>query len=85
MQGNTGDSTVFDEDFDDAPTVLVNSGSARGARAVLALSRGHYVVGWGAGSVGRPIALHHLARLRGSYVLSVSVVGEPRTTLRVHF
>jgi hypothetical protein len=63
----------------------VGISTARGARTVIALSHGQHVVGWGAGVVGRPIALHHLARLRGRYTLTASVVGGPRTTVRVRF
>jgi hypothetical protein len=58
---------------------------ARHARAVIALSRGHNVVGWGQGQIGRPIALHHRLRLRGPYKLTVTVLGGPRTTLRLRF
>jgi hypothetical protein len=57
----------------------------RHARAVIALTRGKRIVGWGQGTVGHPIALHHRARLRGRYVLTATVIGGPRTTLRVRF
>jgi hypothetical protein len=60
-------------------------GLSRSARAVIALSRGHRVVGWGQGPVRRSIALHHRTRLRGRYVLTVTVLGGPRTTVRVRF
>jgi hypothetical protein len=57
----------------------------RSARAVLALARGKHVVGWGQGTLRHSIALHHRLRLHGRYVLTVSVVGGPRTTVRVRF
>ncbi len=55
------------------------------ARAVLSLSHGKRVVGWGQGTIGHTIALHHRAHLRGRYVLTVTVIGGPRTTLKVRF
>jgi hypothetical protein len=57
----------------------------RSARAVLALTRGKRTVGWGQGTLNHSIALHHRLRLRGRYVLTVTVVGGPRTTVRVRF
>jgi hypothetical protein len=51
------------------------SGVSHGARAIVALSRGHTVVGWGEGKVRSRIRLHHRARLHGAYVLTVTVVG----------
>jgi hypothetical protein len=53
------------------------------ARAVVALSRGHRVVGWGYGTVRSRIALHHRARLHGRYVLTVTVVGGLRSKTHV--
>jgi hypothetical protein len=52
---------------------------------VLALTRGKRVVGWGQGTLTHAIALHHRARLQGSYVLTVTVAGAPRTTVRLRF
>ena len=57
----------------------------RSARAVLALSRGKRLVGWGQGTLTHSIALHHRLRLRGRYVLTVTVIGGPRTTVRLRF
>ncbi|MGZ4265260.1 MAG: hypothetical protein ACXVS6_14225 [Solirubrobacteraceae bacterium] len=39
MKGNTGDNTVFDEDFDDAPTVLVKGQPGPNAANVRTLER----------------------------------------------
>jgi hypothetical protein len=49
--------------------------AGRSGRAIVALSRGHRVVGWGEGKVRSRIRLHHRARLHGAYVLTVTVVG----------
>jgi len=51
------------------------SGVSHGARAVVALSRAHRVVGWGQGRVGSRIRLHHRVKLHGRYLLTVTVVG----------
>jgi hypothetical protein len=57
---------------------------SHGARAVVALTRGHRVVGWGQGKVGSRITLHHRVRLRGRYLLTVTVVGGgPRSKTHV--
>lgn len=58
---------------------------AGNARAVISLSRGKRIVGWGQGRIGHPIALHHRVRLRGRYLLTVTVLGGPRTKVRVRF
>ncbi|MGZ4216749.1 MAG: hypothetical protein ACXVHB_00920 [Solirubrobacteraceae bacterium] len=60
------------------------SGVSHGARAVVALSRAHRIVGWGEGRVRSRITLHHRARLHGRYLLTVTVVGGgPRSKTHV--
>jgi hypothetical protein len=56
--------------------------ASTGLAGVAALTRGHRVIAWGAGRLSR-ITLHHRGRLRGSYVLSVSVPHGPHTSVRV--
>jgi hypothetical protein len=51
-------------------------------RAVAALSRGRRVVAYGAGRLGRRIVLHSRVRLRGRYLLTVSVPGTQARTRR---
>ena len=58
-------------------------GGSRDARAVVALTRGKRIVGWGDGPLSRSIALHHRVRLRGKYVVTVMVAGGPQTKLKV--
>ena len=53
--------------------------------AVVALSQGKRVLGWGEGKVGTKIKVHHKGRLRhGHYEVSVSVAGGgPHTALHL--
>ncbi|HUA03035.1 MAG TPA: hypothetical protein VMB27_03965 [Solirubrobacteraceae bacterium] len=63
----------------------VSVGFSRDARAVVALSRGKQIVGWGNGQLSHKITLHHRARLHGKYVVTVMAVGGPRTKVKVRF
>jgi hypothetical protein len=60
-------------------------GVSRNARAVVALSRGKRIVGWGDGPLSRSIALRHRAHLRGRYLVTVMVLGGPQTKVKVRF
>ena len=57
----------------------------RNARAVVALSRGKRIVGWGSGPAKRTIRLHHRRHLRGRYRLTVTVTGGTRVKHDVRF
>ena len=57
----------------------------RNARAVVALSRGKRIVGWGSGPAKRTIRLHHRRHLRGRYRLTVTVTGGPHVKHDVRF
>jgi hypothetical protein len=61
------------------------AGVSKNARAVVALSRGKRIVGWGDGSLSHSIALHHRAHLRGRYLMTVMVLGGPQTKVKVRF
>jgi len=61
------------------------TGNSHNARAVVALTHGKTIVGWGDGPLSRPIALRHRARLRGACVATVMVVGGPQTRVRLRF
>jgi len=59
--------------------------NAKRMHAVVSLSRGKRMLGWGEGRVGSKIEVHHHGKLRhGSYRVSVSVAGGgPHTALRL--
>lgn len=57
----------------------------RNARAVVSLSRGQRIVGWGSGPAKRTIKVHHRRHLRGRYRLTVTVTGGPHIKHDVRF